>query len=48
MEKLSTIWLFLRLRGGSNMQIFIKTLTGKTLTIDISASDTILTLKEKI
>ena len=29
----------LRLRGG--MQIFVKTLTGKTITLDVEASDTI-------
>jgi small subunit ribosomal protein S27Ae len=30
------------------MQIFIKTLTGKTITLDAEASDTIETLKSKI
>ena len=30
------------------MQIFIKTLTGKTITIDVEASDTIDNVKEKI
>jgi ubiquitin len=30
------------------MQIFIKTLTGKTITIDIELSDTIACVKEKI
>lgn len=30
------------------MQIFIKTLTGKTLTIDAEASDTIENVKQKI
>ncbi len=30
------------------MQIFIKTLTGKTLTIDTEASDTIENVKQKI
>lgn len=30
------------------MQIFIKTLTGKTITIDVEPSDTILSVKEKI
>ena len=35
----STLHLVLRLRGG--MQIFVKTLTGKTITLDVEASDTI-------
>jgi len=35
-----------RLRGG--MQIFIKTLTGNTITLDVEASDTIDTVKAKI
>ena len=30
------------------MQIFIKTLTGKTVTVDVEASDTIENVKEKI
>ena len=29
-------------------QVFIKTLTGKTITIDVEASDTIESVKEKI
>ena len=45
-QKESTIHLVLRLRGG--MQIFIKTLTGKTITIDVEASDTVESVKEKI
>jgi large subunit ribosomal protein L40e len=32
----------------SNMQIFIKTLTGKTITLDVESSDTIENLKQKI
>ena len=36
----------LRLRGG--MQIFAKTLTGKTVTLDVEASDTIENVKQKI
>jgi ubiquitin len=31
-----------------NMQIFVKTLTGKTITIEVEASDTINTIKQKI
>jgi ubiquitin C len=30
------------------MQIFIKTLTGKTITIEVESSDTISSIKEKI
>ena len=36
----------LRLRGG--MQIFVKTLTGKTITLDVEPSDTIDNVKAKI
>jgi ubiquitin C len=45
-SKESTIHLVLRLRGG--MQIFVKTLTGKSITLDVESSDTIQTMKEKI
>ena len=38
--------LVLRLRGG--MQIFVKTLTGKTITLDVEASDSIDNVKAKI
>ncbi|CAE8637646.1 unnamed protein product [Polarella glacialis] len=38
-QKESTLRLVLRLRGG--MQIFVKTLTGKTIALDVEASDTI-------
>ena len=34
-QKESTLHLVLRLRGG--MQIFVKTLTGKTITLDVEA-----------
>ena len=30
------------------MQIFVKTLTGKTITLDVDSSDTIETVKQKI
>ena len=40
-QKESTLHLVLRLRGGSGMQIFVKTLTGKTITLDVESSDTI-------
>eukprot|EP00766_Chilomastix_caulleryi_P000326 gnl/Chilomastix_caulleri/1311.p1 GENE.gnl/Chilomastix_caulleri/1311~~gnl/Chilomastix_caulleri/1311.p1 ORF type:complete len:79 (+),score=17.35 gnl/Chilomastix_caulleri/1311:66-302(+) len=29
-------------------QVFVKTLTGKTLTMDVNSSDTIINLKERI
>ncbi|XP_042040493.1 polyubiquitin-like [Salvia splendens] len=45
-QKESTLHLVLRLRGG--MQIFVKTLTGKTITLDVESSDTIDSVKEKI
>jgi hypothetical protein len=38
--------LVLRLRGG--MQIFVKTLTGKTITLEVESSDTIENVKSKI
>ena len=34
--------------GGSGMQIFIKTLTGKTVTLDVSCSDAVEQIKAKI
>merc|ERR1711925_32257 len=36
-QKESTLHLVLRLRGG--MQIFVKTLTGKTITLEVESSD---------
>jgi ubiquitin len=45
-QKESTLHLVLRLRGG--MQIFVKTLTGKTITLDAEPSDTIESMKQKI
>ena len=42
----STLHLALRLHGG--MQIFVKTLTGKTITLDVEASETIDNVKAKI
>merc|ERR1712160_230653 len=46
-QKESTLHLVLRLRGGS-MQIFVKTLTGKTITLDVDSSDSIENVKQKI
>jgi ubiquitin len=53
-QKESTIHLVLRLRGGGenggnvSKQLFIKTLQGKTITLDVNNSDTINSIKEKI
>merc|ERR1711872_484513 len=45
----SSIHLVLRLGQVSSIsQVFIKTLTGKTITIEVSMSDTIKILKEKV
>uniref|UniRef100_A0A7N5K7H2 Ubiquitin-ribosomal protein eS31 fusion protein n=1 Tax=Ailuropoda melanoleuca TaxID=9646 RepID=A0A7N5K7H2_AILME len=43
-QKESTLHLVLRLRGG----IFVKTLTGKTITLEVEPSDTIENVKAKI
>merc|ERR1712111_56944 len=45
-QKESTLHLVLRLRGG--MQIFVKTLTVKTITLEVEPSDTIENVKAKI
>jgi ubiquitin len=45
-SKESTLHLVLRLRGG--MQIFVKTLTGKTITLDVESTDSVENIKEKI
>ena len=45
-QKESTLHLVLRLRGG--MQIFVKTLTGKTITLEVESSDTIENVKSKM
>ncbi|CAG7874465.1 unnamed protein product [Brassica rapa] len=56
-QKESTLHLVLRLRGGiieplaaekKKMQIFVKTLTGKTITLEVESSDTIDNVKAKI
>ncbi|XP_059068009.1 uncharacterized protein LOC131855812 isoform X1 [Cryptomeria japonica] len=49
-QKESTLHLVLRLRGGLSikMQIFVKTLTGKTITLEVESSDTIDNVKAKI
>eukprot|EP01031_Cornospumella_fuschlensis_P047398 gene47398-58058_t len=45
-QKESTLHLVLRLRGG--MQIFVRTLTGKTLALEVEPSDSIENVKQKI
>ena len=44
--KEATLHLILRLRSG--MQIFVKTMTGKTITLEVESSDTIERVKRKI
>uniref|UniRef100_A0AAX7W3H9 Ubiquitin-like domain-containing protein n=1 Tax=Astatotilapia calliptera TaxID=8154 RepID=A0AAX7W3H9_ASTCA len=46
--KRSTLHLVLRLRGGMQISIFVKTLTGKTITLEVEPSDTIENLKRLI
>merc|ERR1712087_618894 len=46
-QKESTLHLVLRLRGGI-IEIFVKTLTGKTITLDVEPNDTIQNVKAKI
>ena len=45
-RKESTLHLVLRLRGG--MKIFVKTLTGKTITLEMEPSDTVDNMKAKM
>ncbi|KAM3870159.1 polyubiquitin-like [Diretmus argenteus] len=45
-QKESTLHLFVHLRGG--MQIFVKTLSRKTITLEVEPSDTIENVKAKI
>ena len=45
-QKAST--LHLHLRSSSGMQIFVKTLAGKTITLEVEASDTVKSVKSKI
>ena len=46
-QKESTLHLVLRLRGGA-IQIFVRTLTGKNITLDVEPSDTVQNVKTKI
>ena len=45
-QTVSTLYLILRLRGG--IPIYVKTLTGKTITLEVEASDTVKNVKSKI
>lgn len=45
-QKESTLHMVIRLRGG--MQVFVKTLTGRTITVDVESSDSVEALKAKI
>ena len=47
MSKEATLYLVLRLRGGG-MQIFVRTLTGRTITLDVDSDDTVEAVKAKI
>ena len=42
----TTIRFGIKLKGG--MQIFVKTLTGKVVTLDVESSDTVYSVKQKI
>src|SRR3954471_16035483 len=44
--KEATLHLVLRLRGG--MQIFVKTLTGKSIAIDVESTESVASIKDKI
>ena len=41
-------YLYFRLIGGEQRQIFIKTLQGKTMTVNVNDEDTIESIKQKI
>jgi len=42
------IYAYTRLKTSFRMQIFVKTLTGKTITLEVESSDTIDNVKAKI
>ena len=46
-QREATLHLVLRLRGGG-MQVFVRTLTGKHIVLDVESSDTIEAVKAKI
>ncbi len=43
-----TIYITTATRKMSNMQVFVKTLTGKTYTLDVSGADTVESVKAKV
>ncbi len=45
-QKESTLHLVLQLRGG--MKLYVKMITGKTITLEVESSDTIEIIKQKI
>lgn len=45
-QKEATLYLISKLKGG--MQLFLRTLTGATITLDVEPSDSILSVKRKI
>ena len=47
-QKQSTLHLVLKFRKSRNMKISVKTLTGKTITLDVESLDTIEKVKKKI
>ena len=47
-QKESTLHLVLRLHRGPEMLIFVKTLTGKTITLEVETSETVKIVKAKI
>ena len=46
--QISTVHCYLLLTGRGGVQIFVKTLTGKTITLEVESSDTIDNVKSKI
>merc|ERR1719498_368896 len=48
MNRISLLWVCLLATQTAAMQIFVKTLTGKTITLDVENSDTIEAVKAKI
>uniref|UniRef100_A0A0R3TVW6 Polyubiquitin n=1 Tax=Rodentolepis nana TaxID=102285 RepID=A0A0R3TVW6_RODNA len=47
-QKDSTLHLLLRLRGGVGMQIFVKNLSGNTITLNVELGETVESVKAKI
>lgn len=46
--KETTLHLALAVRGGNKFQIFVKTLTAKTITIEVELAHTVLQVKQQI